>query len=112
MTWHLKCLDKFLFIFQSIITNQRIIFIKRSEYEYLTSYEATYTDLKSSGVIEDEKKIYLEIILENEEIGLKSQRFKFENKQLACSLANKIRFAKADFDETLYSLPNYKDTDE
>jgi hypothetical protein len=78
----------------------------------LTSYEATYTDLKSSSAIEEDGKIFLEIILENEDTGLKSQRFIFENKQLASSLANKIRFAKADFDETLYSLTNHRDTED
>lgn len=72
----------------------------------------TYIDLKSSSVIEEDDKIYIEIILENEESGMQSKRFRLENKQLALSLANKIRFAKADFDETFYSLPNYKDQDE
>ncbi len=41
-----------------------------------------------------------------------SQKFKFENKSIANSVANKIRFGKADFDETFYSLSNYKDDDD
>ena len=72
----------------------------------------TYNELKDTRVLEENSKIYLEIFIENENELVKSQRFKFENKQLANSVANKIRFGKADFDETFYSLTNYKDEDD
>ena len=100
----------FKLVNKSIITNQRIIFIKSSEYEYTILYEVTYNELKDTRVLEENGKIYLEIFIENELV--KSQRFKFENKQMANSVANKIRFGKADFDETFYSLTNYKDEDD
>ena len=63
--------------------------------------------MKSTSVIEEESKIFLEIILENE-----SQQFKLENKSQAHSLSNKIRFAKADFDEKFFTMPNYIDEDD
>ena len=72
----------------------------------------TYQELKGTSVLEDKNKYSLEIFIENEDNNVSSQRFKFENKSIANSVANKIRFGKADFDETFYSLSNYKDDDD
>ena len=97
--------------FKCIITNQRILFIKSSEYEYTTLYELTYQELKETNVVEENSKVFLEIFMETDDKA-SSQKFKFENKSIANSVANKIRFGKADFDETFYSLSNYKDDDD
>ena len=74
--------------------------------------QVTYSDLKNGNVIEEEANtVYLELILENEDNEIKRKKIRLENKQLAQSFAKKIRFAKADFDETFYSLQNYRDQD-
>lgn len=72
----------------------------------------TYQQLKETSVVEEKNKAYLEIFMETEDGQSTSHRFKFENKSIATSVANKIRFGKADFDETFYSLSNYKDDDD
>lgn len=95
-----------------IISNQRIMFIKSSEYEYTTLYEVTFHELIETNVVEENNKIFLEIFMDRDDGTAKKQRFKFENKQIANSVVNKIRFGKADYDETFYSLTNYKDDDE
>ena len=96
------------------MTSQRVLFIKSSDYYFKTMYEVKYNDLKTVNLVEDgPDKVFLEAILENQMDHMKkSIRFKFENKQAASSLANKIRFAKASYDETFYNLLNYKDDEE
>lgn len=90
-----------------------MIIIKREENEYTPDDQVTYGDLKSGKVVEEDgNKIFLEILLENEDNEFKTKKIRLENKQIAHSFANKIRFAKADFDEMFYSLPNFRDQDE
>jgi hypothetical protein len=62
--------------------------------------------------IEDNNKVYLEIVMQTDTGQKKSYRIKLENKQISNSLENKIRFAKADFDETFFMLHNYNDDDD
>ena len=97
---------------QCIITNQRIMFIKSSEYEYSILYEVAYNELRGTTVKEVGGQTTLEICMETDDSKLSSEKFKFENRVIANSLANKIRFGKADYDETFYSLSNYKDDDD
>jgi hypothetical protein len=75
-------------------------------------YELNYNELRSINLVEKEdKNAYLEVKLEDDEGNQPVQRFKFDNKNSASSLALKIRLAKADFDETSYILYNNKDDD-
>lgn len=96
----------FAFFFQSLVTNQRVLFIKSVDFDFRVEYEYTYEQLKGISTIEDKDCAYLELFIEKEENGF---RFLFENKEGAKSLENKIRYAKADYDETFYILHNYKD---
>ncbi len=88
------------------------MFIKSSEYEYSILYEVAYNELRGTTVKEIEGKTSLEIFVETDDNNLGSEKFKFENRVIASSIANKIRFGKADYDETFYSLSNYKDDDD
>jgi len=93
----------------ALVSNQRVIFVIGVEYEYRTVYEVVYSQLKGMSVIEDRQCSYLEMCIETEDNEKVFPRFKFENKESAKSLENKIRYAKADYDETLYTLHFYKD---
>ena len=88
------------------------MFIKNSEDEFTTLYEVTYQHLRGTTVMEIEGKTSMEIFMESDDSTLSSQRFKFESRSIANSVANKIRFGKADYDETFYSLSNYKDDED
>ena len=88
------------------------MFIKSSEYEYTTLYEVAYQELNGTNVIEENNKTTLEIFIVNDNEKINSQRFKFENKYIANSVANKMRFGKADYDELFYLLSNYNDDDD
>jgi hypothetical protein len=97
------------FFFKALVTNERVIFIKTTEYEFRTVYEITYQQLKGTSVIEEKDLSYLEICIETDEGEKVFPRFKFENKEAAKSLDNKIRYAKALYDETFFILHSYKD---
>jgi hypothetical protein len=93
------------------VTNERVVFIKSNEYEFRMHYEITYQQLKGTSVIVDDKDMaYLEICIESDGETL-LPRFRFENKEAAKSLNNKIQYAKALYDETFYILHAYKDDD-
>ncbi len=95
---------------KALVTNERVIFIKSSEYEFRTIYEITYQQLKNTRVLEDSKEnSCLELCIENDEAQEVFLKFKFENREAAKSLDNKIRFAKALHDETFFILYSYKD---
>lgn len=91
------------------MSNQRVLFVKSLEYEYRTIYEVPYQQLKGMSVIEDKEHTFLEMCIETEDNEKIFPRFKFENRESAKSLENKIRYAKADYDETLYTLHFFKD---
>ena len=92
----------------SLVTNQRVLFIKTSEFEFKTLYEVNYQEIRGTTIFEEGGKFYLEITLENEGMN-KSPRFKFESKDSANSLENKIQYAKINYDETFYSFSNNTD---
>ena len=92
-----------------MVTSERVLFIKSTEYDYRTVYEINYQELKSMAVVEEtadeeaaessetdvaaasRKKSYLEVALVSageEDNEVRSLRFKLENKQIANSLAN------------------------
>lgn len=83
--------------------------MKSLEFEFRTVYEVTYQKLKGMSVIEDKECTYLEMCIETDDNEKIFPRFKFENRESAKSLENKIRYAKADYDETLYTMHFYKD---
>ena len=84
-----------------------MIFIKHYELEYKILYEITYDELKTTRVIQENGQIYLEIGREEEPGLVKYPRFKFDSRESAVSLDNKISFAKANYDESFFNLPDY-----
>lgn len=94
------------------MSNQRVIFIRVIDQDYRTIYEVPYHSLKGMSVIEDGAVAYLEMCVETDDREKIFPRFKFEGKDAAKSLENKIRYAKADYDETRYSLHFFVDDDD
>ena len=90
------------------MTSQRVLFIKSSDNDYRILYEINYQELKKMDLIEEEGKVYLVAYLEDDNSQKRSLRFKLESRQIATSLAKKIRYAKENFDETHFILLNYK----
>ena len=99
----------FICFFKGLVTNERVIFIKSSEYEFRTVYEITFQQLKGTSVIEEKDVSYLEICIETDEGEKLFPRFRFESKEAAKSLDKKIRYAKSLYDETFFILHSYKD---
>lgn len=93
-----------------MVTNQRVLFIKISEFEFKRLFEVNYQEIKGTRIKEENEKIYLEILIENGG-ELKTPKFKFETKDSAISLENKIHYAKINYDETFYSF-SYNADDE
>ncbi len=89
------------------MTNNRVIFIKYYEMEMKVLYEITYEELKTTRIIEDNGQVYLEIGREEEPGLVKYPRFKIESRDSAISLGNKISFAKANYDDSFFTLPDY-----
>ena len=55
-------------------------------------------------VHQKDNNLNIELYQENDTSKVISQNIKFDNKKVAESLENKIRFAKAEYDEMFYSL--------
>jgi hypothetical protein len=96
------------------VTNNRVLFIKSSNFEFKMLFEITYQELQHTKLIEDTNQVFLEITkyIETSNGGRENKkftRFKFESKDSAMSLENKINYAKANYDESFYNLPNYHD---
>lgn len=89
------------------MSNLRVIFVKCGEDEFQTVYEVPYQKLKGLSVIEDKNAAYLEMFIETEDNEKIFPRFKFDSKELAKSLEYKIRYAKAEYDETFYILHQF-----
>lgn len=85
------------------------MFVKSLDYDFQTVYQVPYQQLKGMSVIEDKECTYLEMCIETEDNEKVFPRFKFESKQMAKSLEYKIRYAKAEYDETLYTLHFYNE---
>ena len=92
----------------SLVTNHRVLFIKTNDYEFKTLYEVNYQEIKGTTIFEEGGKFNLEITIENEGLS-KSPKFKFESKDSAISLENKIQYAKINYDESFYSFSNNTD---
>lgn len=86
------------------MSNQRVIFVKQLNNELRTIYQVSFRNLIEMNVIEDKDTTYLELCIETEDNEKIFPRFKFENRETAKSLEKKIRYAKADYNETLYNL--------
>lgn len=89
-----------------------MIFVKSLEKnEFRIVYKVPYRQLRSMTVMNDKDCAYLEMYIETEDNQKIFPRFRLENTESAKSLENKIRYAKADYDETLFTLNFYKDDD-
>ncbi len=90
-----------------LVTSERVLFLTKTSgsYEFNTIYQATYQELKGMRVVDENYKTYVELFLENPTNGeTKSPRFKCKNRFVFNSFANKVRFAKASYDETKYAI--------
>ena len=90
-----------------LVTSERVLFLIKSSsvYEFNIIYQATYQELKGMRVVDENYKTYVELYLENPINGeTKSPRFKCKNRFVFNSFANKVRFAKASYDETKYAI--------
>ena len=89
-----------------LVTSERVLFlIKYSTFEFNIIYQATYLELKGMRVVDENYKTYVELFLENPTSGeSKSPRFKCKNRVVFNSFANKVRIAKASYDEIKYAI--------
>jgi vacuolar protein sorting-associated protein 13D len=97
-------LDDFLI---GLVTSERVLFLAKSSSvnEPNIIYQATYQELKGMKIVDENLKTYLELFLENPVNGeTKSSRFQCKNRVVFNSFANKVRFAKASYDETKYAI--------
>lgn len=89
-----------------IITNERVLFVtKHNNNDYHTIYQATYQELNGMRSVEENNRLYIELFLQNPYSGdTKSTRLKCKNRNVFNLFANKVRFAKANYDETKYAI--------
>jgi len=99
-----------------LVTNERVIFINDCSYEHQTPiviYQATYRELKGMRAVEESGKVFMELFLENPDNGeTKTPRIKCESRPIFNSFSNKVRFAKANYDETKFAVASVFDSDE
>ena len=98
-----------------MVTNLRVLLIKSSEHEMRTIFAINYDEIRSINVYQENEsnQVYLELCLHDfmlpstsNQAKRKYPSFKLENKERALTLEKKINYAKADYDETVYALPN------
>lgn len=102
-----------------MVTNLRVLLIKSSEHEMRIIFAINYDEIRSTSVYQENEsnQVYLELCLHdfmlpstsslsNNQAKRKYPSFKLENKERALTLEKKINYAKADYDETVYALPN------
>jgi vacuolar protein sorting-associated protein 13D len=93
-----------------LVTNERVLFLCKTQKEFLTIFQVTYEEMNGMRFVEEEQnKFYMEFYVENVLTGeIKLPRLR-TNLSAFNSFANKVRFAKAMFDEAKYGIIQERD---